>query len=222
VHLDESKLFVQLGENGSGESAHWILHPGATNCMMGVRAVFSEFDLRVHDTVRCGDGSMANIEGRGSILVKYKTDGHKVLTGVYYIPHLMANIISLNLLEEATYKIVLHNGFLRLWDWAGTLVAKVKRASNRLYILHLDVDYPMCLAAQGTSLAWRWHSRYGHLNFRSLKCLAKDDMVRGLPQIDHIDQVYDSCLAGKQKCATFLSVAKYPMLEKLELVHGGL
>jgi hypothetical protein len=25
VHLDESKLFVQLGENGGGDSARWIL-----------------------------------------------------------------------------------------------------------------------------------------------------------------------------------------------------
>jgi hypothetical protein len=59
--------------------------------MMGVRAVFYEIDLRVHDTVRFGDGSVANIEGCGSILVKCKTGGHKALTGVYYIPRLTAS-----------------------------------------------------------------------------------------------------------------------------------
>jgi hypothetical protein len=34
------------------------------------------------------------------------------------------------------------------------LVAKVTCGSNRLYILYLNVDRPMCLEAQGTSLAW--------------------------------------------------------------------
>jgi hypothetical protein len=41
VHLDDIKLFVQLGENGSSNSAHWILDSGATNHMTGVWAVFS-------------------------------------------------------------------------------------------------------------------------------------------------------------------------------------
>jgi hypothetical protein len=75
----------------------------------------------------------------------------------------------------------------------------VKHASNRLYILYLNVDHPVCLAAQGTSPAWRWHSRYGNLNFCGLKRLAEGEMVRGLPQINHIDQVCNSCLAGKEK-----------------------
>jgi transposase InsO family protein len=61
-----------------------------------------------------------------------------------------------------------------------------------------------------------------HLNFRSLKRLVEEDMVRGLPQIDHVDQVSNSCLAGKQKCATFLATAKYRALEKLELVNSDL
>jgi hypothetical protein len=47
VHLDESKLFVQLGENGGGDSARWIVDSGATNHMMGVQAVFSKINLRV-------------------------------------------------------------------------------------------------------------------------------------------------------------------------------
>jgi hypothetical protein len=36
VHLDEGKLFVQLGENGGSDGARWILDLGATNHMMGV------------------------------------------------------------------------------------------------------------------------------------------------------------------------------------------
>jgi hypothetical protein len=155
-------------------------------------------------------------------LIKYKIGGHKVLTRVYYIPRLTTNIISLGQMEEAKYKIMIHGGFLRLWDQVGMLVTKVKRATNRLYILNLDVDRLVCLAAQGSSLAWRWHSRYGHLNFCGLRRLDEEEMVRGLPQIEHVDQVCDSCLARKQKCAMFPSTSKFRVEKKLELVHEDL
>jgi hypothetical protein len=147
MHLDEGRLFVQLGENGGGDDARWILDSGATNHMTGVRTVFSEIDLRVHGTIRFGDGSVTNIEGRDTILIKCKTGGHKALTGVYYIPCLKANIVSLGQMEEAGYKIVLESGFLKPWNRAGTLAAKVKHGVSRLYVLHLDVDRPVCLAA---------------------------------------------------------------------------
>jgi hypothetical protein len=47
-------------------------------------------------------------------------------------------------------------------------------------------------------------------------------MVSGLPQIDHIDQVCNSCLVRKQKHALFPLAAKYRAVEKLELVHSNL
>jgi hypothetical protein len=37
MHLDEGKLFAQLGENGGGDGARWILDSGATNHMTGVQ-----------------------------------------------------------------------------------------------------------------------------------------------------------------------------------------
>jgi hypothetical protein len=35
THLDESRLFVQLGEEGDGATTRWILDSGATNHMTG-------------------------------------------------------------------------------------------------------------------------------------------------------------------------------------------
>jgi hypothetical protein len=129
---------------------------------------------------------VAKIEGRGTILLKCKTGEQKVLQGVYLIPRLTANIISLGQMEEDGCKIMLYNGRLRIWDQTGRLVASVKQAVNCLYVLQLDVDRLVCLATQGTSPAWRWHARFGHLNFRGLWRLTEEEMVRGLPQIDQV------------------------------------
>jgi hypothetical protein len=47
-------------------------------------------------------------------------------------------------------------------------------------------------------------------------------MVEGLPRIDHVDQICDSCLVGKQRCFSFPSEVRYRAHFKLELLHGDL
>ena len=63
--------------------------------MTGERSVFSNLDKGVHGTVRFGDGSVIDIEGRSMILFSYKNGEHQKLVGVYFIPKLTADIISL-------------------------------------------------------------------------------------------------------------------------------
>ncbi|WVZ61109.1 hypothetical protein U9M48_011031 [Paspalum notatum var. saurae] len=195
---------------------------GGDDHMTSARSTFSELDSGIHGTVKFGDGSVIGIEGRGTVLFNRKSGKHQALTGVYHIPRLTTNIISLGQLEEDGFKILLESGFLRIWDRRRRLLAKVPRAANRLYQLTLDITQPVCLAAQGTNAAWRWHARYGHLNFRALRELAHQEMVKGLPQLDHVDQVCDSCLAGKQRRLPFPRKAKYRAQNKLELVHGDI
>jgi hypothetical protein len=193
------------------------VHVGSWTC-----GVLSKIDLRVHGMVWFGDGSVTNIEGCGTILIKCKTSGHKALTRVYYTPHLTMNIVSLRQLDVALYKILLRDGLLKLCDRIGALVAKVRRGVNLPYILCLNINQLVCLVIQGSSPAWCWHVRYRHLNFQSLRHLAKEGMVSGLPTIVHVDQVCDSCLEGKQRQATFPSVGKYRVAERHELVYGDL
>jgi hypothetical protein len=87
-----------------------------SNNMINLCGVFSEIDLRVHGMLYFRDGSVTNIEGHDTVLIKCRISGHRALTGVYHIPRLTTNIISLSQLEEASYKILLHGGFLKLWD----------------------------------------------------------------------------------------------------------
>jgi hypothetical protein len=47
-------------------------------------------------------------------------------------------------------------------------------------------------------------------------------MVHGLPQIDHTDQLCDSCLAGKQRCQSFPNEAEHRTSFKLEVIQVDL
>jgi hypothetical protein len=82
------------------------------------------------------------------------------------------------------------------------------------------VEQPICLAARRTEESWLWHARFGHLSFDALGKLEK--MVQRLPHIEHVGELCDSCLAGKQRRLPFPKTTKYRAADALELVHGDL
>jgi hypothetical protein len=64
VHLNEGKLFIQLGDGERGDCSRWILDSGATNHMTGDQSTFTKINWKVHGTIRIGDDAVANIVGR--------------------------------------------------------------------------------------------------------------------------------------------------------------
>ena len=100
-----------------------------------------------------------------------------MLSGVYYIPALRNSIISLGQLDESGSCVVIDSRVLRIWDHRRQLLARVVRGKNRLYILHIGVAQPLCLAARRDDEARQWHERFGHLHFEALKWLGAKEMV---------------------------------------------
>jgi hypothetical protein len=164
--------------------------------MTGERSAFSQLDNSVCGMVRFGDGSVAEIEGSGTIVFSCKNGEHHALTGVYYLPRLTVNIISVGQLDESGCRINIEDGILRIFEQGHKLLARVKRSPSRLYILDLKIGQLVCLSAKSEEAAWRWHARFGHLSFQLLRQLARHEMVRGLPTLEQVDQMCDTCLAG--------------------------
>jgi hypothetical protein len=52
--------------------------------------------------------------------------------------------------------------------------------------------------------------------------MASDGLVRGLPELDQIEQLCEACLPGKHRRAPFPSQASRRASKSLELVHGDL
>ena len=113
--------------------------------MMGSKASFSELDDNVTGTVKLGDGSRVAIQGSDTIIFRCQNGEHRALTDVYYIPQLHSNIISIGQLDERGSEVLIKDGVLRIRDQEQRLLAKVKRSLNRLYLLDLKVEQPVCL-----------------------------------------------------------------------------
>jgi transposase InsO family protein len=130
--------------------------------------------------------------------------------------------VSLGQLDEGGCPVHIDKGVLRIWDEWRRLIARVRRSAARLYLLRLKLARPVCLVARRSDEAWRWHERFGHLHFDALRKLAKDEMVRGRPDIEHVEQLCDCCVAAKQRRTAFPAAAKFRAQEVLDLVHGDL
>jgi len=224
LHLDEPKAHALLssGFGGSNKIDGWCLNTGATHHMTGRWECFSELDSDVRGSIKFGDASAVEIKGVGSIIFVAKNNEHWLLTGVYYIPTLRNSIISLGQLDENGSRVEIKDGMLHIWDPRHRLLAKVNRGSNRLYVLHVQVVQPFCLVARWEDEAWRWHERFGHLNFEALKQLSNKEMVQGMSCVDHVEQFCDTCVLTKQRRLPFPGQASFRAKEKLELVHGDL
>ncbi|CAN6310868.1 unnamed protein product [Urochloa humidicola] len=222
VELDETRAQVHLGREDDEVEQKWYLDSGASSHMTGNRNAFSELDIGYAGTVKFGDNSVVEVRGRGTVLFHCQTGEHRALTEVYYIPKLRSNIVSIGQLDERGCRVLIDDGVLRIHDRERKLLAKVNRSKNRLYVLDVRIARPVCLAARHNDEAWRWHARFGHLSFEALASMARQDMVRGLPLIEHVGELCDSCLAGKQRRLPFPKKANYRADDLLELVHGDL
>ncbi len=155
--------------------------------MTGRGDVFAELDRSVTGTIKFGDSSIVDIKGAGNVIFTGKNGEHKVLSGVYYIPRLKSSIISIGQLDESGTRVLVEDGIMRIWDRRRRLLAKIKRGRNHLYVLRLEVARPICLATRHDDVAWRWHERFGHIHFSLLEKMGRQELVCGLPRLEHVD-----------------------------------
>jgi hypothetical protein len=223
VEIHEEKVFVQLGKpEESRDTKTWIVDTGATNHMIGSRSAFVDIDTQVRGTVRFGDDSAAEIEGHGKVEFICRNGERRVFEGVYFIPKLTTNIVSVGRLDEDGYQVLIGNGELLIREPGGKLLARVKRTAARLYLLTVQLSTAECMVARGEAEAWRWHECLGHLNFPVLQKMAREGFVWGLPDIASVERPCGACLEGKQRRTVFPAQAQYRAEKVLELVHDDL
>ena len=202
------------------EEGLWYLDTGATSHMTGKKNLFYEFYESYKGNVRFGDDSRIIIEGRGKLLLNSKGDTQITLMNVLYTPKLNANIMSLGCLDEQGCQITLGKGILTIRDENGRLLTRIKRSSGRLYLLKL-YTLENCLQVSEDA-TWKWHQRYGHLNFDYLISLSSENMVRGLPMMHKVDKLCHDCVHSKQIRSSFPSHSSDRAEKPLELIHADL
>ena len=165
--------------------------------MTGRREKFEQLDRTVKGQVKFGDGSLVKIEGKGSIRIACKNGEDIMLHGVYYIPILRSNILSLGQFSEEGNRVVLNGEHLWVYDSCGRLLMQVKRSVNRLYKIYIEERKDICLLTKAEEETRLWHLRLGHVNFKAMQLMSKNHMAHGLPSINQPREICSGCLMSK-------------------------
>jgi hypothetical protein len=126
VEIHEEKRFAHLDEEMEHDTETWVLDTEETNHMSWCRAAFMKIDTVVLGTVRFGDDSVARIEGRGTVVFMCKNDESQPFDGVYFIPRLTTNIVSISQLYKIGYRIDIDTVVIKIQKPGGVQLAKVK------------------------------------------------------------------------------------------------
>ncbi|GJT82064.1 putative ribonuclease H-like domain-containing protein [Tanacetum coccineum] len=215
-------LHTDAGDEG-------IVDSGCSRSMTGNKERLDDFQSFKGGKVTFGGGE-GRITGKGTIRTP-KLD----FENVYYVKELQQfNLFSVSqicdkknrVLFTDTDCLVLSNDF-KLPDESMVLL-RVPRKHN-LYTFNLNNLAPKenlaCLVAKASSdEAVKWHRRMGHVNYKNMNKLVKDNLVRGLPpKLFKNDHTCVACCKGKQHKATYKAITAVSSIsEPLQLLHMDL
>lgn len=99
-------------------------------------------------------------------------------------------------------------------------------SGNRMFYLLASraSKNPMCLQAEEVieKEAQLWHSRFGHLNYESLRMLSQKNMVVGLPSLKPTKDICTVCLTGKHHKSFMPKKSSWRASKQLQLVHSDI
>ncbi|GJZ16189.1 putative ribonuclease H-like domain-containing protein [Tanacetum coccineum] len=212
----------QLNDKGFVDS-------GCSRHMTGNIAHLSDFKDFDGGYVTFGGGAYGGrITGKGTI----KTDNLD-FDDVYFVKELKFNLFSVSqMCDKKNYVLftdseclVLSPNF-KLPD-ENQILLKIPRQDN-MYSFDMKNIVPKdsltCLVAKATSEeSMLWHRRLGHINFKNINKLVKENLVRDLPlKRFENDQTCVACLKGKQHRASCKTKAFNPITKPLFMLHMDL
>ncbi|GJY18660.1 ribonuclease H-like domain-containing protein [Tanacetum coccineum] len=179
---------------------------GCSRHMKGNMSYLSDFKEYDGGYVIFGGGAKGGkTTGKGTL-----KNGKLDFKDVYFVKELQFNHFSVlqmcdkknSVLFTDTACFVLSSNF-KLTDESQVLLKVLRK--NNMYSVDMKNIVPKesftCLVAKATlNESMLWHRRLGHVNFKTINKLVKENLVRGLPiKRFENDQTYVACLKGKQQ-----------------------
>ncbi|GJR57687.1 putative RNA-directed DNA polymerase [Tanacetum coccineum] len=212
----------QLNDKGFVDS-------GCSRHMSGNIAHLSDFKDFDGGYVTFGGGANGGrITGKGTI----KTDKLD-FDDVYFVKELKFNLFSVSqMCDKKNYVLFTDSECLVLspnFNLPGEnqILLKIPRQDN-MYSFDMKNIVPKdgltCLVAKATSEeSMLWHRRLGHVNFKNINKLVKENIVRDFPlKRFENDQTCVACLKGKQHRASYKTKTFNPITKPLFMMHMDL
>jgi gag-polypeptide of LTR copia-type/GAG-pre-integrase domain len=176
--------------NQTLDAYDWLADSATTSHVVNKREIFTEYTPLSHASVAGVGNTKVSAEGRGTVLLEARCDGHKYnlrLEHVLHIPSNRNNLLSLGRWSAAGGTFANTGDMLRLTTKDGKTVAEGERKENNLFMMRVKVretkgsqKSEAAFATTEKPESWEtWHKRFGHVSYSGLQKLLAENLVDG-------------------------------------------
>uniref|UniRef100_A0A7N2N260 Integrase catalytic domain-containing protein n=1 Tax=Quercus lobata TaxID=97700 RepID=A0A7N2N260_QUELO len=195
----------------------WYLDSGCSRHMIGDKSLFKTLKEKVGDYVTFGDGSHAQVLGKGTIEIP----GLSLLKDVLYIKGLKANPLSITQIFDDDFLVQFSKKGCLIINEDGIQVLEGNQTTDNCY--GIVPMAPISCRSARVDMLELWHHRFGHANFKQVAKVSKLEVVEGLPKFGKVKKtVCGACQMGKQTKASHHKVNVIATSRCLELLHVDL
>ncbi|KAG2006925.1 hypothetical protein CC2G_015317 [Coprinopsis cinerea AmutBmut pab1-1] len=164
----------------------WYLDSGTTSYICTNRDAFIDFIPLQNTTVQGIGPESAIVEGSGSIILNFRTDGTitpHLIRDVLFVPSAPNCLLSLSRFDDGGGVVHFGGGTCRLLDGNGSVVGTGRKV-DRLYKLDAEAELHQnksFFSGANGKKAWDdWHRILGHIAMSTVKKMFDDGLVTGL------------------------------------------
>ncbi|KHN36591.1 Retrovirus-related Pol polyprotein from transposon TNT 1-94, partial [Glycine soja] len=153
--------YVELEQDKMEEV--WFLDSGCSNHMTGNKEWFSELDESFSQTVKLGNNTRMVVVGKG--IIRMQVNGFtQAISGVYYVPELKNNLLSIGQLQEKGLTILIQHGKCRVYHSEKGLIMQSDMSGNRMFsvLATMIPKASSCFQIVSENESHLWHCRFGH------------------------------------------------------------
>ena len=149
-------------------------------------------------TVRMGDDSEIQTKGVGRIDLE-----HGFFNDVLYVPDLEANLLSVYQMTHTreSNRVTFTLDLVQIAEVSSNKVVALRYADHQVIMYKFSKFLPnsrgKTLLSHGNENYNICHEIFGHMNYKYLQALNKDEVVEGLPSIKSSNGACIGCVVGK-------------------------
>uniref|UniRef100_A0A2S2R071 Copia protein n=1 Tax=Sipha flava TaxID=143950 RepID=A0A2S2R071_9HEMI len=193
----------------------WLLDSGCTDHVVNRNDVFvNSIELKNPVNVNVGDGRALKATRVGQISSYFKVFDKYVridMSNVFYVKDMTANLLSLSKITVKN-KVVAQNNTAKIYNSNSVLLAIAYKV-DKLYKMRSEIRNNDKVTVNSMSteinknkmtLKEKWHRTLGHVNFKYLNILCKNELAIGLPkEIENDYMKCAVCIENKMHNLTF-------------------
>jgi len=172
--------------------------------------------------VKLASNATAPVTAKGNVEITVsngKQDKAITLQNALYVPTLRTNLMSIAKIVDKRHQILFIEKQAYVKDASGKVVAD--RVGNLFYLRESE-NATYAVSSNTTDSSTEWHRKLGHLNWKDMLMMLRNDMVSGLDfKVDNTLPACDICAAGKLTSLPFPKRGKRTSAP-LEIVHTDL